>query len=258
MSNILPTVVFFAGACADPSCFDLLAAIFHRAGYPTVYHTALSLNPSDPASTTTLQDAENARRTTILPLLENGKELIVVVHSYGGVVGGQAAAGLSKASRLADGEKGGIVGLLYIVGNIVLEGETLLQAVGGDYPAFIKTNHPTKGLAVIEPAIETLYGDAPASRKAELEAAMIPHAMAAFETPATAPAWLESEYEGRRTYLRTLNDRCNPAFLQDIWLEKSGVKWDVRDLESDHYPFVSRVEEVGTICLEIFGAWKEG
>jgi len=104
--------------------------------------------------------------------------------------------------------------------------------------------------------MDTLYGDAGDSRKAEFEAAMIPHAMAAFETPATTPAWAESEYSGRRTYLRTLNDCCNPAFLQDIWLEKSGVQWDVRDLNSDHYPFVSRVEEVATICLEVFEKWR--
>jgi len=137
---MFPTIVFFAGACAGPSCFDPLAAIFKQEGYPTVYNTALSLNPSNPESVSTSEDASHARSEILIPLLDEEKDVIIFVHSYGGVVGGQAAANLSKSLRVADGKKGGVIGLMYIVGNIVLEGETLLQAVGGEYPAFMKRN----------------------------------------------------------------------------------------------------------------------
>jgi hypothetical protein len=73
---------------------------------------------------------------------------------------------------------------------------------------------------------------------------MIPHALKAFETPAPAPAWKEAAFKGRRAYLRTLDDKCNPLFLQEKWIEGSGVEWDVVDLETSHSAFISRPEEV--------------
>jgi rhodanese-related sulfurtransferase len=141
MASRLPTLVFLAGAFAEPSCFDALTSELQRAGYPTVYATVLSLNPSNPQDVSTSQDAEHVRNKFLLPLLDEGKDIVVIVHSYGGVVGGAAAAGLSKIERLTQGKSSGIVGLLYIVGNIVGDGESLLQAVGGAYPPFIIENH---------------------------------------------------------------------------------------------------------------------
>jgi pimeloyl-ACP methyl ester carboxylesterase len=139
MAQSLPTIVFLAGAFADPSCFAELAARFNQAGYPTVYAHVLSLNPEDLISATTSRDAEYVRENTIVPMLEAGKDVVVFAHSYGGVVGGAAAVGLSKSAET--GNKGGVIGLLYLVGNLVGEGTSLKQAVGGAYPPFIKEDH---------------------------------------------------------------------------------------------------------------------
>jgi pimeloyl-ACP methyl ester carboxylesterase len=141
MANSLPTIVFFAGAFAEPTCFDDLASHFKQAGYPTVYANVLSLNPPNPADVTTAKDAQYTREKVLLPLLEEGKDVIVFAHSYGGMVGGAAAAGLSKHSRAREGKQGGVIGLLYLAGNIICEGETLLQAMGGAYPPFVKENY---------------------------------------------------------------------------------------------------------------------
>jgi pimeloyl-ACP methyl ester carboxylesterase len=251
-----PTIVFFAGAFADPSCFDLITPLLQKAGYPTVYARIPSLNPSNPASASSANDASETRKNFLLPLIEEQhKDVIVFTHSYGGVVGGAAAAGLSKVDRTSRNEAGGVVGLVYLVGNITSEGESLLQAVGGAYPPFIKEGNPSPGLAVINPVIPILYADADVSLTASLEAAMIPHALAAFETPAPAPAWAEAAFDGRRAYIRTLDDQCNPLFLQDIWLEKSGVKWDVTDLKTSHCPFISVPEEVVSKTVSFIEKW---
>jgi pimeloyl-ACP methyl ester carboxylesterase len=140
MSHTQPTIVFLAGAFADPSCFDKVAAGFNNAGYPTAYAEVLSMNPSDPSTVSTSKDAEHVRATTLLPLLKKGKDVILFAHSYGGIVAAAAAAGLSKSARHADAKPGGIIGLLYLAGNIVAEGESLLDAIGGSYPPFIKEN----------------------------------------------------------------------------------------------------------------------
>ncbi|KAF2726504.1 prolyl aminopeptidase-like protein [Polyplosphaeria fusca] len=252
-----PTILFFAGAFADPSCFDTLSEHLRKAGYPTTYAYVPSLNPTDLTTVSCSQDAQVTRKNHILPLLDEGKDVVIFAHSYGGVVGGAAAAGLSKASRSAAGKLGGVIGLLYCVGNIVSEGETLLQAVGGAYPPFIKQDQPSKGVAVISPVIETLYSPNPVPPELvpQLEAAMTPTALAAFETPESAPAWAESTFDGHRAYIRTVNDQCNPSFLQDMWIKKSGVKWDVVNMTSGHCPFITQPEEVNEVAIQVIRNW---
>jgi hypothetical protein len=105
--------------------------------------------------------------------------------------------------------------------------------------------------------MDVLYNDVDASRKSELEAGMIPHALAALETQSGAPAWAESAFDGRRAYLRTADDQCIPAFVQDMWLEKSGKEWDVVDLKASHCPFISRPAEVAEICMPLFKKWAQ-
>lgn len=84
---------------------------------------------------------------------------------------------------------------------------------------------------------------------------MIPHALAAFETPAPAPAWAEPSFDGRRVYIRTAEDQCNPLFLQDIWIEKSKVSWDIADLKTSHCPFISCPEEIVAKTLTFIEKW---
>ena len=90
--------------------------------------------------------------------------------------------------------------------------------------------------------MDILYNDCDPARAPELEASMKPHAYLAFETKPSTPAWADAAFDGRRTYMRTSEDCCNPAALQDAWLEKSKVEWDVVGLEAGHMPFVSQPE----------------
>lgn len=103
---------------------------------------------------------------------------------------------------------------------------------------------PSKGLALIEPAMDILYNDCDSALSSELEGRMLPHANLAFETKATAPAWADHGFDGKRVYVRTLLDCCNPSFLQDMWLEKSKVQWEVVDFQTGHMPFESQPQQL--------------
>ncbi|GKZ32165.1 hypothetical protein AbraIFM66950_001345 [Aspergillus brasiliensis] len=237
----LPIIVIVPGAFGTPQGFDKVLPYLTEAGYATHPGSYPSCNPSDPTIVSSSQDIAHLRDNVLLPLLnEQGKDVVIIAHSYGGVVAGGAAKELAKGTRNAQGHSTGIVGLIYVAGNITLEGESLFTAVGGAYPPFIKVGKPSQGLAVIEPAMEVLYNDCDRGLEPELEKFMHPHALRAFETPATAPAWAESALDGRRAYVRTLDDCCNPSSLQDMWLEKSKVQWDVVDFKTGHMPFVSQ------------------
>ncbi|PYI11225.1 alpha/beta-hydrolase [Aspergillus sclerotiicarbonarius CBS 121057] len=239
----LPVIVIVPGAFGTPQGFDKLLPYLTKAGYAAHPGSYPSCNPSDPATVSSPQDIAFLRDNVLLPLLnDHRKDVVIIAHSYGGVVAGGAAKDLAKETRTAQGQSTGVIGLIYVVGNITLEGESLLTAVGGAYPPFIKVDKLSQGLAVIEPAMEILYNDCDRTMEPELDKMMQPHALRAFETPATAPAWAESAFDGRRAYVRTLDDCCNPSSLQDMWLEKSKVEWEVVDFKTGHMPFLSQPE----------------
>jgi pimeloyl-ACP methyl ester carboxylesterase len=201
-------------------------------------------------SVTCLDDIAVLRNNVLLPLLEEGKDVIILAHSYGGIVAGAAAKDLDKNTRKTQRHDNAVVGLIYIAGNITLEGETLLQAIGGAYPSFIKSHKPSNGLALIEPAMDILYNDCAPDLEPELDGFMKPHALQAFETKPSAPAWADKGFNGRRAYVRTLDDHCNPLFLQELWIGKSKVVWDVVDFKSGHMPFVSQPKALAAQILK--------
>ncbi|GKZ21804.1 hypothetical protein AbraIFM66951_008732 [Aspergillus brasiliensis] len=254
----LPIIVIVPGAFGTPQGFEKVLPYLTEAGYATHPGSYPSCNPSNPTTVSSSQDIAHLRDNVLLPLLnEQGKDIVIIAHSYGGVVAGGAAKELAKGTRKAQGHSTGIVGLIYVAGNITLEGESLFTAVGGAYPPFIKVNKPSEGLAVIEPAMEVLYNDCDRALEPELDKLMYPHALRAFETPATAPAWAESAFDGRRAYVRTLDDCCNPSSLQDMWLEKSKVEWDVVDFKTGHMPFVSQPQALAQHIIKFIDRFLE-
>jgi alpha-beta hydrolase superfamily lysophospholipase len=46
-----------------------------------------------------LKDIESLRQSVLLPLIEQGKDVVILAHSYGGVVAGGAAKDLDKPTR---------------------------------------------------------------------------------------------------------------------------------------------------------------
>lgn len=138
-SPTLPTLILVPGAFGSPAGYDKLLPHFEQVGLPTVPGPYPSCNPVDPASATASKDIEALRQDVLLPLLDQGKDVVILAHSYGGVVAGGAANSLDKPTRKSQGKHAaGVVGLIYVAGNITLENESLLEAVGGAYPPFIK------------------------------------------------------------------------------------------------------------------------
>jgi len=68
-----------------------------------------------------------------------GKEVIVILHSYGGIVGTQAVLeAFSKKARGAKNLSGGVIRLFYVAAFLLPMGASLEMAVGGELPPFIK------------------------------------------------------------------------------------------------------------------------
>lgn len=128
-----PTIVLVPGAWHTPVSFDRLVPHLSSAGYPVVKIALPSVGAETPCSDTSADAA--AIRTVLDRLVEASQDIMLVVHSYGGIPAGDAAEGLSSADRAAQGEQGGIAHIVYLTSAICAEGMGLIATSGATAPA---------------------------------------------------------------------------------------------------------------------------
>lgn len=78
------------------------------------------------AVTSHQEDTAAIRKALESLILSRGKTVVLVMHSYGGLVGTNAVVGLELSARVAKGERGGVAHCLFIAAFLVPKGNSLL------------------------------------------------------------------------------------------------------------------------------------
>ena len=73
---------------------------------------------------------------------------------------------------------------------------------------------------------------------------LLPHATKALETPAPAPGWAEKAFEGKLAFLKCTKDAALPPSVQDMFVQRSRLKWIVEEVKASHTAYVSQPEKV--------------
>lgn len=134
MSSGKPYIALVPGAWHSPVHYQELLEVFEKAGYPTASIQLPSVDSKTPDEESVKGDAAAIREKLLLPLLDNGHDVYLVAHSYGGCPTGPAAKGLSKKERNGSG---GILGLVYMAAFVAREGVSLLSALGGKHDPWV-------------------------------------------------------------------------------------------------------------------------
>jgi hypothetical protein len=77
----------------------------------------------------------------LLPLIDEGREVVVFARSFGATNLSGADQKLSKCQRSENGLSGGVLGLVYISFAMRTDGQSQLEYLGGTWPPFCKLNH---------------------------------------------------------------------------------------------------------------------
>jgi pimeloyl-ACP methyl ester carboxylesterase len=93
-----------------------------------------AVGSSDPP--TDLSTDIAALRSTVEEAIGTRNDVVVICHSWGGMVTGSGLTGLSKQEREAEGKKGGVVRVGYMAAFIVDEGVCLMDVIGGKDPSW--------------------------------------------------------------------------------------------------------------------------
>lgn len=132
VSKNSPTIFFIPGAWHHPWIFDDVRNVLSTRGYETDSSTLVTVGSKN-ASAGVIDDAVEVR-SALLKLVEAGKEVILVAHSYGGLVASNSVQGLSADQRSANDKPGGIIMLVFLCAFVVPVGTSLLTAHGDVYP----------------------------------------------------------------------------------------------------------------------------
>lgn len=124
-----PVFVFGPGAWHTPDCFQVVQDKLGAQGYETRAVAYPSVGAEPP--TKGLFDDAAAVRAEIQTLADQGRQVILVVHSYGGLVGAEAVKGLGYAQRKAAGGAGGVTLLVYLAAFVTPKGMSILKMLGG-------------------------------------------------------------------------------------------------------------------------------
>jgi pimeloyl-ACP methyl ester carboxylesterase len=136
MLDTKPTVLIIHGAWHHPAYFASVIDLLKAQGYDAVCPHLPTCN-HDETPTKTLADDIALIRDTASTLADDGKEIIVLMHSYGGVVGTDALYGLSTSERVRQGFKGVLKRLVYMRAFIPHKGQSLSGIFGGGLPPYI-------------------------------------------------------------------------------------------------------------------------
>ena len=124
-----PVVLIVTGAWHQPAHYQALVDALEADSYAVAIPQLPSFDAAPHISM--LDDALEIRRT-LDKLLAVGWDVIVLAHSYGGLVATEAVTHpYLKSSRTLIGRSGGVVALIYMTAFLLAPGQTLATALGG-------------------------------------------------------------------------------------------------------------------------------
>lgn len=132
-----PTILFVHGSWHTSEHFDPVRRLFEAKGFPTSCPTQPSSTNASP-EVGLEEDAACIRDELDRLIIEHGKDVIVVAHSYGGIVATQAVAErFAKQRRAAESKSGGVLHLVYMCAFLLPINISLAGQFGGALPPFI-------------------------------------------------------------------------------------------------------------------------
>lgn len=87
------------------------------------------LSVGGPTSTTAADDATYIQNNYLDDLISQGKEVVMVMHSYSGIPGTESVKGRTRRNIAALGKKGGVVALVYMAAFLISAGQSVVSSL---------------------------------------------------------------------------------------------------------------------------------
>ncbi|KAJ5186094.1 hypothetical protein N7491_006035 [Penicillium cf. griseofulvum] len=243
-----PVFVFVPGAWHAADTFDVVRDLMHRRGFATKAISTPSVGACPPDKGLHA-DIEHTH-AVLKEMVEAGRQVVVVNHSYGGIVGAGAVQGLGYAQRCKAGLPGGVIMVVWLAAFVTPKGKTVMDMLGGNLAPWMIVKSPEDGYCWSSQQDTVFYNDMSPEEQQKAISKLKPHALKAFHEPATHEPW----HEMPSMYMFCDQDAALPLHAQESFAETLGnpVTYHV---DASHSAFLSVPDKV-IDGLEV--ALKEG
>ncbi|KAK4508407.1 hypothetical protein PRZ48_002145 [Zasmidium cellare] len=244
-----PAVVFAHGAWHQGLHWANVAQKLQSAGYEVATPTMPS--GSGPALEDGLHADSAALKSAIETLTNQGKDIVLAMHSYGGAYGSEAVAEWHLDPANNQPGKGRILHLLYISAMVIPKGISYVE----DDPVAHTVSVEDGLIHHLEPH-HRFYEHCPPTIARYCIANLRPHSASTFSTKTNHRGW--ADYDIPVTYLACKDDQAlyyDPTLLKFAGrVREAGVRgFEFVEIETDHTPWISREEEFMGVVWGVLG-----
>ncbi|KAI0023170.1 alpha/beta-hydrolase [Xylariomycetidae sp. FL0641] len=234
----LPTILLIQGSFQLPEVYSKLNSALVAEGYPVVQPALPSLTDHDDPDfpSRSLTDDVVAVQVELKRLVEQeGRDVLVAMHSYGGLVGSDAVLEeLTASHRKEKGLPGGVIRLFFFAAFILKEGESVLEAFGEGPNNEVKPD----GRFTMRNTQDLLYHDLPREEAEHWASKTIDQSYEVQKTRLSRAAYRYVP----STYVVCENDQGLPPAIQRQFGKQAGAK--VLGIQSGHSPMLSKTSEL--------------
>ncbi|KAK7536868.1 Alpha/beta hydrolase fold-1 [Phyllosticta citribraziliensis] len=230
-----PVIVLAPGAWHTPDCFDIVRDQLHARGWTTDAVAYPSVGGEPPNKS--LPDDAAAVRAKLETLADQGQDIVLVVHSYGGLVGANAVEGLGYEQRKRAGKKGGVIMFVYLSAFVTPKGKSIKDMLGGQFLPWMKFNGD---YCTPDTPEQIFYHDVEPAQQAAAISKLKHTSAAVFSSPVTYEPW----HDMPTFFLYCDADAALPLPVQDQFVSLLGAGATTFHSKGSHSPFLSVPEEV--------------
>jgi len=239
--TINPTLILVVGSWHSTETWDKISSLLKAQDFRCV-PVALPSTAGD--ANANFKDDVDAVRDSILTETTNRRDVVVVVHSYGGMVGSSAIKSLTKPKQdVGDNKSGHVIGLVMIATGFCKTGLSFLDGFGGAPPPIWRLD-PGEFVVLTVPAKDLFYHDLPDEEGNYWVSKLTKQSSNSLTTGG------EYCYSGWKDvpvwYLATTEDKALPIEAQKYFVQlakDSGADVTMKEIESSHSPMLSKPKE---------------
>jgi predicted alpha/beta hydrolase len=124
-----PAIVLVPGSFVAASIYDTFVPKLTAAGYNVQAVDLATVTDDITKSSTTMYDDVAVISAVVEKLADEGHDVLLLPHSYGGIPATQSVKGLAKDQRATAGKKGGVIGILYVTSVVATIGNSATSKV---------------------------------------------------------------------------------------------------------------------------------
>ncbi|KIX01401.1 uncharacterized protein Z518_09127 [Rhinocladiella mackenziei CBS 650.93] len=247
-----PSIVIVPGSFSFASMYYGLVNKIQEHGYEVFVNNLPSASRNPPEEPASMNDDAVFFRGIIENLANQGKDVLVMTHSYGGLVGTEAVKGVGKAERQAKGHDGGVVRLVYLTSSVLAEGASTKTERGDPPPELVEMGKDGfMKIVGVEAVAQGTFPDLELDKAVEIVKMMPKHSALSFEGQLTYPAYKYIP----ASYIFCENDFIIPPDKQREYIERikreSGKDVDVHTLSTGHGPNVTAPGVLANVIVDI-------